>query len=194
TISAHSDVRVVLRQPVEGWTNDMELPSGLFTVKPRVKGKVVALDNETIAFIPEEPLKQDTEYNITLDLEEIIPDIPSEFEEFTFMVKTIKQQFNVTSGGLQSYSKDWQYVDGILRSSDQLDLETAKKLIKVTQKDKELKIKFNEGVQSGTQIPFKIDSIRRFEEDSEIKISWDGAPFNIDSKGNSSLTIPGKSN
>src|SRR5690606_31855791 len=103
-------------------------------------------------------------------------------------------QFNVTSGGLQSYSKDWQYVDGILRSSDQLDLETAKKLIKVTQKDKELKIKFNEGVQFGTQMPFKIDSIRRFEEDSKIEISWDGAPFNIDSKGNSSVIIPGKSN
>src|SRR5690606_7169927 len=72
-ISAHSDVRVVLRQPVEGWTNDMELPSGLFKIKPRVKGKVVALDNQTIAFIHEETLKQDTEYNLSIDLEEIIP-------------------------------------------------------------------------------------------------------------------------
>src|SRR5690606_29262504 len=121
--------------------------------------------------------------NLTLDLEEIIPSIPSEFEEFTFMVKTIKQQFSVTGGGIQSYSKDWQYIDGILRSSDQLDIETAKKLVTARQKDKKLKIKFDEGVQSGTQMSFKIDSIRRFEEDSKIEVFWDGGPFNIDSKG-----------
>lgn len=194
TISTHSDVRVVLMQPVEGWINDMELSSSLFKVSPRVKGKVMALDNQTIAFIPEESFEQDTEYTFTLALDDILPKIPSEFDDFTFKVKTIKQEFNVTRGGLQSYSKDWQYIDGTIRSSDQMDVKTAKGIIKAIQNGKNLSIKFDESVEPGTQIDFKIDSIQRFEEDSKIEISWDGSSFNIDTKGESFANIPGKSN
>ena len=191
-ISAHSDIRVVLRQPVEGWTNDMELSSNLFQISPRVKGKVVALDNQTISFIPENPLKQDTEYTLTLALDDILPEIPSEFDDFIFKVKTIKQEFNVTRGGLQSYSKDWQYIDGTIRSSDLMDVTTAKGIIKATQKGKNLAIKIDNSIQPGTQIDFKIDSIQRFEEDSQIEISWDGSPFNIETKGTFDANIPGK--
>lgn len=192
-ISAHSDVRVILRQPVEGWTNDMELPSNLFKVSPRVKGKVVALDNQTIAFIPETAFEQDTEYGFTLALDNILEELPSEYNDFTFKVKTIKQEFNVIRGGLQSYSKDWQYIDATIRSSDQMNLDVVKKVIKVTQNGKLLSIKFDENVEPGTRIDFKIDSIQRFDDDSKIEISWDGSSFNIDTKGESYANIPGKS-
>ena len=191
-ISAHSDVRVVLMQPVEGWTNDMELSSNLFKVSPRVKGKVVALDNQTISFIPEEAFEQNTEYTFTLELDDILADLPSEFKEFVFKVKTIKQEFNVTRGGIQSYSKGWQYINGTIRSSDQMSVDIAKGLIKATQKGKALSIKFDENTEPGTQIDFKIDSIQRFDEDSKIEISWDGSPFNIESKGESFANILGK--
>lgn len=193
-ISSQSDVRVVLRKPVENWDDNQELNDRLFTVSPKTKGKVVALNNQTIAFIPEESFKQDTEYEFRLKLDNIIKDIPSNLEDFVFKVKTLKQQFNVNTNRLQSYTKDWQYMEGTLRASDQMKLETAKKLIKVTQDGKEINLKFTGSPEKGNQFYFKIDSIQRFKEDATIKIVWDGLPFNIESKGAAEVMIPGKDN
>ena len=60
-ISVKSDVRVVFNQPVELWNSGDQLDGGLLNVSPNIKGKVVALDNKTIAFVPEGGFKQDTE-------------------------------------------------------------------------------------------------------------------------------------
>ena len=61
-------------------------------------------------------------------------------------------------------------------------------------KGKSKAIKFDDAVKKGAQFPFKIDSIQRYETDTEIKITWDGGKFDIDSKGEDNITIPGKSN
>ncbi|WP_340199487.1 alpha-2-macroglobulin family protein [Ascidiimonas sp. W6] len=193
-VSAQSDIRVVLRNPVAGWEDNQEVNSNLFKVSPKVSGKVVALNNQTIAFIPENGFKSNQEYEFTLALEDIIQELPKGFDNFTFKVKTLKQQFNVHTDRLQSYSKDWQYIEGTLRSSDILSLETAKKLIKVNQKGKTVAVKLDEATAKGTQFYFKIDSIQRFEEDSQLDISWDGAPFSIETKGEATIKIPGKNN
>jgi uncharacterized protein YfaS (alpha-2-macroglobulin family) len=193
-VSAQSDIRVVLRTPVEGWNANEELNSKLLKVSPKVPGKVVALTNQTIAFIPENGFDNDKEYEFTLALEDIIQDIPGEFDTFTFKVKTLKQQFNINTDRLQSYSKDWQYLEGTLRSSDLLNLETAKKLVKAIQKGKEVTVKFNDATEKGTQFYFKIDSIQRFEQDTELEVRWDGTPFSIESTGEAVVKIPGKNN
>ncbi len=194
TISSYATVIVVLKEPVATWKDNQELASNLLTVSPKVKGKVVALNNTTIAFVPENAFKQDTKYKFELALADIIKDIPKEFSAFKFKIKTLKQQFNVLTDRIQSHSKEWQYVEGTLRTSDQLDLETAKKLISATQKGKDIAVKFNETPKKGTQFYFTIDSIQRFAEDSELLVKWNGKSFDIDSKGGKGITIPGKNN
>lgn len=193
-ISAHSDVRVVLNTPVEAWNNGDELDSDLLRVSPRTEGKVVSLDQRTIAFIPENGFKQDTDYTFELALSEVVKDLPSELKTMTFGVKTLKQQFNIYTDALQSYSKSRQYITGQLRTSDVMPLETAKQLLSVFHKEKSIKLKFDEAVQKGTQFSFKIDSIQRYEEDSELEISWDGAKFDIESSGKNTIKISGKNN
>ena len=193
-ISAKSDVRVVLNQPIESWDNGDELDSDLLLVAPKVKGKVVALNNRTIAFLPEDGFKQDTEYKFTLVLEDIIKDIPKELKTLSFGIKTKKQQFNVYTEPLQSYSKDRQFINGQLRSSDVMFLQTAKEIISIMHQGTAKKVKFDETVKEGTQFYFKIDSIQRFDEDSQLEISWDGSNYNIDSSGKNAIKIPGKNN
>ena len=193
-VSAKADVRVVLKHPIASWTSGDELEKSLLRVTPKTKGKVVALDNRTIAFLPENGFKQDTEYAFTLDLERLVPELPEELETLTFGVKTLKQQFNVYTNPIQSYSKNEQYIEGQLRSADQLSLATAKELIKVAHKRENVEIKFDEAVKEGTQFEFKIDSIQRYSEDSELRISWDGSKFEIESSGKNSIKIPGKNN
>lgn len=193
-ISSQSDVLVVFRNPASTLQTNQILEDDILKVSPKTQGKVVALNNQSIAFIPDNGFKQDTEYSFTLDLKAIIDTIDSDYKTFTFKVKTIKQQFNITTEHLQSYDKDWQYLQGVVRSSDVMDLNTAKSLVSASQNGSSLSIKFNESIKEGTQIPFTIDSIQRLEEDSEILIKWDGSSYNIQDKGEAWVTIPGKSN
>lgn len=191
-ISTQSDVRVVLRNPSSNLHKDQILEDAILNVSPKTEGKVVALTNQSIAFIPDHGFEQDTEYSFSLDLKAIIDTIDSEYKTFNFKVKTIKQQFNITTEHLQSYSKEWQYLEGTLRSSDVMDLSTAKSLVRASQNGKSLNIKFDKSVKKGIQIPFTIDSIQRFEEDSEILVHWDGRSKNIQDKGEATIEIPGK--
>ena len=193
-ISAKSDVRVVLTQPVESWNNGDTLDSDLLRVTPFIKGKVVALNNRTLAFVPAENFKQDTDYSFTLAMKDIIDDLPKDLRTMVFGVRTQKQQFNVYTEPVQSHSKDLQYINGQVRSSDVMDLLTLKKLIAVKFNGKVLKPKFDDAVTEGTQFYFKIDSIQRKVEDSELEISWNGATYNIESSGKNMIKIPGKNN
>lgn len=193
-ISAQSDVRIVLNEPVKGWKNGDELDPDLLVVSPKVKGKLITLDERTIAFIPENGFEQDTEYQVSLHLEDIIKDLPKDLETITFSVKTLKQQFNIYTDGLQSYSKEKQYLTGQVRFADEFPLDKAKQLVSATHKGKSVPLKFDESIKKGRQFSFKIDSIQRYEEDSQLTISWDGSSFNIDGKGENGIKVPGKRN
>jgi uncharacterized protein YfaS (alpha-2-macroglobulin family) len=193
-ISAKGDVRVVLSRPVDSWESGKELDKDLLTVLPKTSGKVVALDNRTIAFVPEAGFQQNSTYAFTLNLGAILSGIPTELHDFNFELKTLKQQFNVYTQALQSYSKDYQYLEGQLKSADQLSLENAKQLLEVKQKGKKVSVKFDSSLAEGTQFYFKIDSIQRFNEDTDLEVVWDGSGMDIESGGKNTIKIPGKSN
>ena len=148
-ISAQSDVRVVLNTPVESWNNGDELNSDLLRVSPKTKGNVVSLDKRTIAFIPENGFKQDSEYTFEFALSEVVKDLPGELKTMRFGVKTLQQQFNIYTDALQSYSKSRQYITGQLRASDILSLETAKQLLKVNHKGQSVNVTFADAVKKG---------------------------------------------
>lgn len=192
-VSTKSDFRVVLAFDKKEWTPNQELDSDLFSINPNVSGKVVALSTNTIAFIPSEKLQQDTEYQITFHLDEV-KDVPKKLEEFNFTLKTIKQDFLINTLDLQSYSKEYQYLNATIAFSDDIDLESVSKIIKVNQGDIELKIKFDKEVSNPKEYKFVIDSIQRKVEDSKINIIWDGSVLEIEQKGEVDFEIPGKNN
>ncbi len=193
-ISAKGDVRILLSQPVASWSKGDALDKTLLRVSPSTKGKVVALDDRTIAFIPEKGFKQDTEYQFTLALSNIVENVPEALKKLTFGVKTLKQQFNVYTNAPQSYSKDRQYINGLVRASDLLSIEDMEQMISARQQGSPVRIKFDGGVREGTQFSFKIDSIQRHENDTDVEVAWDGAKFDIASSGKNSIKIPGKNN
>jgi uncharacterized protein YfaS (alpha-2-macroglobulin family) len=191
-VSVHSDFRVQLAFNKNDWKPNQELDEDLFDISPSVSGKVVALSNNTIAFIPKEKLEQNTLYQITLHLSQITNKVPKELSDFNFSVKTIKQDFIVKTQDLQSYSKEWYYLNGTLTTADNLSFDDAQKIITSTQSDKKLKIKFDKALSTPTNFKFTIDSIQRLESDSEIDIAWDGDDADIDQKGSVKFPIPGK--
>lgn len=192
-ISTHDPIAVELAFAKSDWVPNKELDRELFDISPDVKGKVVALSSSKVVFLPNEPLKQNQTYKVTFRLDECIK-VPKELRKFNFIVKTIKQDFVVETQDLQSYSSDWQYLNAVVRSSDQLSVTDVKKMVTATQGNKNLHIKFDEKKSNATTFYFKIDSIQRAVEDSKITIKWDGDEADIDQKGELEYTIYGKNN
>ncbi|OCB77546.1 hypothetical protein B0A79_18205 [Flavobacterium piscis] len=185
-VSSESDIRVVLAFDKKDWKVNQELDDDLFDISPNVRGKVVALSSNTLAFIPEKKLNPGTEYQVTLNLDKLIT-LPKEKEatlsKFNFTVKTIKQDFTINTIDIQSYSKQYQYLNCVLKTADNIDIDTAIKLVSASQKGNNLKIKFEKKSGTAKEFNFIIDSIQRYDEATNLEIAYDGNDFDIDQKG-----------
>jgi len=190
-VPAATDIRVVFAFDKKEWKANQVLDNDLFDISPSVHGKVIALSSNTIAFIPAKKLKQDTEYQISLKLSGIIK-VPEELSTFNFTIKTIKQDFLVTTQDVQSYSPEFQYLNGTIKTADKMDVATAVKLITAEQKGKRLNIKFDKAQRSGTEFKFIIDSIQRFSEESKVEIIYDGDDVDIEQKGKIDYVVTSK--
>ena len=193
-VSVTEKVSINLAKEVEGWEANQEISSDIISIKPFVNGKVKTVNKHAFVFIPDENLDANTEYTVTLKLNEIYKEISQDFKNYTFQFKTITPNFSIQTESLQSYSKEYQYLEGVVKSADIISLIDVKKVIKASQKGKSTKIVWNESYQESKVFEFKIDSIKRFVEDSKLEVNWNGKPINSDSKGENEILIPGKNN
>ncbi|MGB1283215.1 MAG: alpha-2-macroglobulin family protein [Polaribacter sp.] len=193
-VSTSEQITVNLAKEVESWEAQQEISNEIIAIKPFVNGTIKTVNKHAFIFTPDEKLQADKEYTVTVKLDEIYKDIPEEFEGYTFQFKTIKPNFNVQTNNLQSYSKEWQYINGVIKSADIISLTDAKKLIKASQKGDAKKIVWNESYETSKVFEFKIDSIQRFDDDSKITINWNGTSINAEEKGENEIVIPGKNN
>lgn len=191
-VSTKADILVGLAVAKSEWQENQELDKDYFSVSPSAEGKVLLLQNNTLAFRPSKRLEQDTEYRVTLHLSKFLK-VPDSLSDFKFRVKTLKQDFSVMPNDLQSHDRDSQYLNVTLKSADHLDKAVAEKLVTAIQDGKSLPVKLV-GQGSNTEFNFIIDDIKRPVSDSNITIKWDGKPYGIDQQGSDEYTIPGKDN
>ncbi|MFY7811306.1 MAG: MG2 domain-containing protein, partial [Flavobacterium sp.] len=191
-VSSNQDIRVVLNFTKKEWTPNTELDQDLFEISPSIDGKVVVISNNTVGFIPSKKLENNVAYKVTFNLDKIIK-TPKNLETFCFTVQTIKQDFVVNTLDLQSYDKEWQYLNGVIKFADAINYDEAIKIIKASQKDNDkLQLKFNKDLSSSTEIKFIIDSIQRQQDDSNVEISWDGNVIDVENEGINNFEIAGK--
>lgn len=193
-ISTHSIFSIHFSQSTTKWQSGEQLPNEIVSVSPKVEGELFLKNETSLEFKPKNPLKSDTEYSVTVQLDQLFDDVSEERKTYTFQCKTIKPSFKVSIFDLQSYSKDWQFVEGSVSSADIINLEDAKQLVKAKQKSKDVKIVWNESYKESKVFDFRLDSIQRFDQDEEVSISWDGKAIDSDIKDESSILIPGKDN
>lgn len=193
-ISTHDAFQIHLTKSINQWNIGDKLPDDMVSTSPKVKGELFLKDRSTVEFRPESPLQPDTEYSITVKLDKFFDEVPEERKAYVFQCKTIKPSFKVSLFNLQSYSKDWQFVDGSISSADVINLSEAKELIAAEQQNKDIKIVWDESYEKGKVFDFRLDSIQRFDADEEVLVSWNGKAIGSDIKDQDSFIIPGKDN
>ncbi|MCF6349978.1 MAG: MG2 domain-containing protein [Flavobacteriaceae bacterium] len=192
-VSVTEPIKITMAKDVDSWEANQEIDKSIFRISPSVKGKLYALNKRTLIFQPEENLKSNTEYTVTVTLGKLFT-VKKGQNKYKFSFKTIAQNFNITTKNLQSYSKEWQFLEGNVQLADVMSIENVKQLINASQKGKKLDIKWENNIEFAQSFLFKIDSIKRFEDDSEIDIKWNGNKLNIDNKGENTFKILGKNN
>ncbi|MAP55757.1 MG2 domain-containing protein [Altibacter sp.] len=192
--SITTPIRIELSQPLQQYELTQEIPSDYLKITPKTKGVLTIEKDRTLIFQPSEFLQPDTEYTVTVKLHKLYEDVEKAFREYTFSFKTITPNFKIDVLGLQSYSKEWQYLEGTLEVSDLISSEKAHQLIQARQGKKKLAFKWGNDTGHAKFFNFTIDSIQRSMEDTNIKITWDGDPVENDTKGSTTFPIPGQNN
>ncbi|XMO88070.1 MG2 domain-containing protein [Algibacter sp. AS12] len=192
--SVANPIQINLANEVEGWEMGQEITDNIISIQPHVEGKLTAGNKHTLLFTPDEKLDPDTEYTVTVKLRDIYKNMPDGFSDYTFQFKTITPSFNIDTNHLQSYSKNWQYLEGVIKSADIISLKDAKTLIEATQNGKNLSIVFNEANTSSKYFEFKIDSINRKIDDDNILVKWNGKAIKASNEGENTMAIPGINN
>ncbi|WP_418603717.1 alpha-2-macroglobulin family protein [Hwangdonia sp.] len=192
--SVANPIQINLANEVDGWEMGAEITVKIVSIKPHVEGKLTVASKHTLLFTPDEHLEPATEYTVTVKLGDIYKNMPDGFKDYTFQFKTITPNFNVVTNYLQSYSKNWQYLEGVIKSADVISINDAKTIVEASQNGKKLNLVFNEVNVNSKFFEFKIDSINRQIEDSKIDITWNGKSINASNKGENTIAIPGINN
>ena len=190
-VSATEPIKIVLAKDVEKLEPHQEIKNNILTISPSVTGKIQLNNKRTLIFKPEKPLKQNTEYTVTLKLNKLF-NTEKNFKNYTFSFKTLEQNFTINTGDLQSYSKNFQFLNGNIKLADNASLDKVKKIIEASQNGKKLPVKWEENTILSRNYSFKIDSIKRFDEDSKVTIKWNGKSINANNSGEKEITILGK--
>lgn len=192
--SVTEPIAINLTNDVNGWEIDQVISEDIIRISPHIEGTLKTTNTHTLLFTPDEHLDPDTEYTVIVKLDKIYKDMPKDYKDYVFQFKTITPNFNIVTNALQSYSKKWQYLEAAIKSADVISLENAKELVQATQNGKPLELEFDEFNTHSKYFEFKIDSINRMVDDSEIIIKWNGKPIHADNNGENAVQIPGINN
>ena len=140
--SIASPIHVNLAKALSQYEIDQELPATIFSISPKVKGTLSIKNQRNLIFTPDEQLDPDTEYSVSVQLHKLYDDIPKALNTFTFAFKTITPNFKVDIDQLQSYDKQWQYLEGQIETADVISFKKAQELINATQAGKAINIKW----------------------------------------------------
>ncbi|MBN2350216.1 MAG: hypothetical protein JXJ22_15360 [Bacteroidales bacterium] len=196
SISSKSYIRMKLTSQ---YKQDIEpgkkIDTKLFDFTPAIKGKSYWVDDQTIEFRPDKALKSGTSYVGQFYLEKIL-DVPEKFSVFPLQFQVIRQSIKVSAGSLKPYNSvnlKKYLLEGTLMTSDFLENDVVEKIISVNQDGKALTLIWKHDTENKTH-SFQADSIVRKDDDDVILMSWDGNPFDIESKGSEKIEVPGLSN
>ena len=169
---------------------DSTLLEDIFSFEPEIKGHAIWIDSRTIEFIPDEPLPANQFYNAEFDLEKVAT-VESDLETFPFQFSSYQQKITVegiNTNSYDDYNIEWQYVSGLIKTTDFADTNDIKEVLKATQNGKDLSVKIAPNYNPN-EFYFRIDSIERKITEGKVQLTWNGESINSMSRGKKEVKI-----
>ncbi len=162
----------------------------LFTFSPSIKGNAEWVDDYTIVFKPSKILPSGTLFSATFDLGKI-GEVPERLKIFPFRIQTLKKDFKVTIGALESELPEGASytMRGELVTSDFMPSGDVESLLQAKLGKRSIIIEWEHPENGNTHL-FKVQKIVRGKEEMNLNLEWDGAKSGIKEKGSESVNIP----
>ncbi len=188
TVRANSVIEIRFTPEFAAMAN-RKRPSGLITFRPAIKGRTEWIDETTLVFRPSRLLEPGMTWTGVLSLHRIA-DVKERFRNFPLRIQTVKKDFHVITGHLETTVADEnRYVlNGELIASDYLPSAEAEKLVEARLGRNKLNIVWDHSDILSHR--FRVTDIRRTAKDQVLTLSWDGAPSGVRRKGSASVGIP----
>lgn len=191
-ISSKGTFQVGLKNTPEEWSANQELDSKLFSVSPSVKGKVYYLPNNSLSFVPDDALKHNEQYKVTLHLSKFTT-VPKELKDFHFLVITSPLAIQVELLDFQSLDQDTYLINGRLTASDWVSKEHIEELLQAKTANQKLQVTVAGASNTdSTVFDFSITAITRQQEVEKLELYWDYTIDNQNLKGQVETEIPAK--
>lgn len=171
-ISTESPLRIILANDAKGEVETgTELENNLFSISPKIEGKMVWVDKRTIEFKPAEKLKNGQDYEVGFKLGKVM-DVPSDLSEFNFGVRTIPQAIEIAVVDYQVTSESTYDIVGLVNTADAATNEAIEKCLFASQGSGNLKLVWNH--ESSTSHRFTVVGVKRMNEQSNLSLVVNG--------------------
>src|SRR5690554_6122457 len=147
--SISTDIRIGLIRPLQQFEKSQELSmNDYLEISPKVEGRLVVENSTTLIFFLKENLNPDTEYSVTVKLDKLDEDLPNESNSYTVSIHTLAPNFTDDVGKLQSYEKQWQYLEACVEASAIITLHKAQQLVPATLEGNNLALQWPEEINN----------------------------------------------
>ncbi len=190
-VSRQSPIRVLFVNNIGPEGEERSVPAGVLEFRPHLSGRVEWKSSRELAFTPDQPLKPGASHKVILHLDKIMK-VPREFREFEFSFTVIPPNMEIQVDGLEPQpgsGPDRQVLRGVLFTSDSEDGALVEKILSAEEEGRGLDIAWtHEG--DGRRHLFQVKDVKRKDEASAVKLSWDGRPIGVDSSGQREFSVP----
>ncbi len=190
-ISKNDAVRVQFTDEFAFLIKEKAKKSNVLSIYPNVKGELSWKDNNILEFKPNKALTSGKAFLISVNLNKLNSNIPKQFKEFTFKVQ-VKHQIvdliidKVITTDLNNFTK--QNVGGIIKLTDNENIDLLKKAIKVELDNKSLS--FELAKSNDFEYELLIKDITRTKNSQNLKISFNGEVINSKSNFTKEIEVP----
>jgi alpha-2-macroglobulin len=189
-VSAYTSGSISTRDPIKVvFTSDIadagqvgkDADPRFFQIKPSIKGTLTWYNERTLEFRPAKHLSEDTEYKVTLLLDRVFQDIPREFREFSFTLRTIRQAIETRVEGIEFYddfSREDRRIKGFIHTADYTDVSLIQETVKAEQNGSKLELSWVVQEDERTHI-FLVEGVTQSEEPGIVNLFIRGEPIGV---------------
>lgn len=189
-LNSGSAVSIVFTNEVSHKIREKENPEKLFKFTPKIKGSAVWMTDRMLEFLPEEPLKNGTEYHVDFDLAEIV-DAGEKHKNFSWKFRIIDQAMSVQLSQVMVKEKIPEYASFVIyvMTSDFSDNKEIEEAVRFIGNDATT---LWDHSADGKEHILTVSGIARNSDDKIVTVSWNGKAVGAAEKGEIEVTIPGK--
>jgi len=194
-ISSQSAIQIIFASSnISTAEAGVELEKGKFTVYPQVDGKVYWKNKNTLVFEPTDPFKAAENYDVTINVGNIIKDAKTPYDIFTFKFRTREQHLGVKIEGLkiaENQNKNNITFSASVLTEDIVSKADLTSCILAKLDGEKIDIIWEDKLNSQTHA-FSILNIQRTESVQKLLISINGKYINANENFEIAQNIPEK--